>query len=284
MKQVGTFPVFSLAAALILGCGGASEVRNDTGTRKQMSQTPPTHTINQTPKSAPRRANPTRCEALKAKRMEEDPQAPMPGIPRFEEPMTAPVLVAGAEVTYTEEAYKARIEGTAHARCVITELGSVGDCTILDAPSGLEDAVKVALTRTKYKPATWEGSPIAVDYPIEFKVQLPSSPPPVSKPPPTPNTKHFGEGMTRPTMVSGRDPVYTGEALQACIEGLMMVRCQIQTDGVVTNCRTIKALPYMEATVLEALQSRRYTPVTFKGQLVQVDYVFNIKLVLPRSK
>ena len=33
--------------------------------------------------------------------------------------------------------------------------------------------------------------------------------------------------------------------------------------------------------VVDALYSRRYTPVLFNGAPVNVDYVFNIKLVLP---
>lgn len=91
----------------------------------------------------------------------------------------------------------------------------------------------------------------------------------------------FGAGMNRPSMVSGRDPVYTRDALAARVEGLMIVRCTITTSGAITNCRVIKELPHMKQAVLDALYSRRYTPVLFNGQPVNVDYVFNIKLVLP---
>lgn len=91
----------------------------------------------------------------------------------------------------------------------------------------------------------------------------------------------FGAGMNRPSMVSGRDPVYTKDALAARVEGLMIVRCTITTSGSITNCRVIKELPHMKQAVLDALYSRRYTPVLFNGQPVNVDYVFNIKLVLP---
>jgi protein TonB len=91
----------------------------------------------------------------------------------------------------------------------------------------------------------------------------------------------FGAGMNRPSMVGGRDPIYTKEALAARVEGLMIVRCTINITGAITNCRVIKELPHMKQAVLDALYSRRYTPVLFNGQPVNVDYVFNIKLVLP---
>ncbi|MCK6587738.1 MAG: energy transducer TonB [Polyangiaceae bacterium] len=91
----------------------------------------------------------------------------------------------------------------------------------------------------------------------------------------------FGAGMNRPTMTGGRDPIYTKEALAARVEGLMIVRCTINVTGAITNCRVIKELPHMKQAVLDALYSRRYTPVMFNGQPVNVDYVFNIRLVLP---
>ena len=48
------------------------------------------------------------------------------------------------------------------------------------------------------------------------------------------------------------------------------------------NCRILKAVPHMEQPVLEALQSRVYKPILYQGQPVAVDYVFNIKLQMPR--
>jgi periplasmic protein TonB len=91
----------------------------------------------------------------------------------------------------------------------------------------------------------------------------------------------FGAGMNRPSMVSGRDPTYTKDALAARVEGLMIVRCTITVAGAITNCRVIKEVPHMKQAVLDALYTRRYTPVMFNGQAVNVEYVFNIKLVLP---
>jgi periplasmic protein TonB len=91
----------------------------------------------------------------------------------------------------------------------------------------------------------------------------------------------FGEGMTRPERVSGADPVYTREALEAHVQGLMIVKCVISTDGTLHNCRIIKPLPHMERAVLDALSTRRYKPVTFQGRPITCDYVFNIKLVMP---
>ena len=92
----------------------------------------------------------------------------------------------------------------------------------------------------------------------------------------------FSGGMTRPMLLSGRDPIYTAQAREAKVEGTMVARCTITTAGSVTNCRILKSLPHMEKSVLDALYSRRYTPVMWEGKPVAVNYVFNIRLVMPK--
>ena len=94
----------------------------------------------------------------------------------------------------------------------------------------------------------------------------------------------FGEGMTRPEPIPGQSPApdYTREALEAHIEGLIIVKCVITAEGRLQNCQIIKPLPHMDAAVLEWLSNRRYTPVTFQGRPTKVSYVFNFKLKMPR--
>lgn len=87
--------------------------------------------------------------------------------------------------------------------------------------------------------------------------------------------------MTAPRMIDGAPIEYPTPALQAHVEGTMIVQCVITTAGSVEQCRTIKPLPYMEDAVLKALTSRRYTPVLVDGSPVAVKYVFQIRMVLP---
>ncbi len=91
----------------------------------------------------------------------------------------------------------------------------------------------------------------------------------------------FGEGMTRPRQTEGRPPQYSREALEAHIEGLMLVKCVITTEGKLENCRIVKPLPHMERPVLDALAASRWTPVTYQGKPVSVEYVIPVRLVLP---
>jgi serine/threonine-protein kinase len=92
----------------------------------------------------------------------------------------------------------------------------------------------------------------------------------------------YMEGMSRPEQLSGKDIAYTREALDARVEGTMVMKCTITREGSVQNCRAVKALPYMENAVIQALESRTYKPITYQGQPVAVEYVFKIRLTLPK--
>ncbi len=91
----------------------------------------------------------------------------------------------------------------------------------------------------------------------------------------------FGEGMTRPEQTAGDPPRYTREALAAGIQGTMLVKCVITVGGTLENCRIIKRLPHMEKAVLDALSTWRYKPVHYQGRPVAVDYLIQIRLVIP---
>ena len=92
----------------------------------------------------------------------------------------------------------------------------------------------------------------------------------------------FGEGMTRPKLVTPGKPVsYSREAIEARVEGTMIVKCTITVDGQVEKCTVLKTLPFLEEAVLQSLYSSRYSPVTFQGKPVAVGYTFNVRLVPP---
>ncbi|MFP2899425.1 energy transducer TonB [Corallococcus sp. 4LFB] len=91
----------------------------------------------------------------------------------------------------------------------------------------------------------------------------------------------FQGGMTPPRMLSGSQFSYTLEARRAGVEGMIIAKCVITTEGRVRDCRIIKGLPFMDDAVLESLYSRTYQPLTFQGRPVNVSYTFNIKLRMP---
>lgn len=97
-----------------------------------------------------------------------------------------------------------------------------------------------------------------------------------------PGPVQFDEGrMTHPRLLWGPDPAYTPQALEREVEGTLLVRCIVDVQGFVRNCRVIKSLPFMDAAVLHALENRRYAPALIDGRPVEVDYTFRIHISLP---
>lgn len=92
----------------------------------------------------------------------------------------------------------------------------------------------------------------------------------------------YDSRMTAPVLLSGEAPEYSREAREAQVQGTMIVKCVIALSGRLENCRVIKPLPHMEEEILGALATRRYKPVTLDGQPLPVNYVFHIRLEMPR--
>ncbi len=90
----------------------------------------------------------------------------------------------------------------------------------------------------------------------------------------------FDDRMTSPVKLSGPDPQYTDKAVEREVQGTMVVRCVVTTEGKVFDCRVLKGLPFMDRAAIDALERRRYRPATLGGRSVEVNYDFKITLRL----
>jgi len=116
------------------------------------------------------------------------------------------------------------------------------------------------------------------------KVRLLLMPEPRPAPrPPVPVAVEFDQStMSGLAMISGPEPEYTQEAIERGVQGQMTVRCVVAHDGSVRGCRVLKGLPFMNASVVDALERRRYLPATLQGKPLDVFYTFNLRLALPQ--
>ncbi len=87
--------------------------------------------------------------------------------------MTRPEKVSGPQAEYTREALEARVAGTMIVKCVITTEGRVERCRIIKPLPHMEKAVLDALTSSRYKPVTFQGRPVQVDYTFTLNFKLP---------------------------------------------------------------------------------------------------------------
>jgi TonB family protein len=89
------------------------------------------------------------------------------------------------------------------------------------------------------------------------------------------------DGFVRPALVSGEAPSYTKEARDARVEGTVVAKCVMTTEGTLEQCKIHKSLPHMDEAVLATLPHWKYTPATYEGRPLTVEYVVRMRLVPP---
>ena len=89
----------------------------------------------------------------------------------------------------------------------------------------------------------------------------------------------FGAGMERPPQyLTQTTPIYTKEAMAMHVTGVALVKCVINLDGSLSDCRITKSIPYMDAAILESLRSWKFTPVMYQGHPQRVDYIITYRI------
>jgi len=84
-----------------------------------------------------------------------------------------PTLLRKVPPVYTEEARKARLQGVVILECVIDRTGRVVQSKVLKGlPLGLDAAAVAAAEQWRYSPATRNGKPVRVYYPLTVEFNL----------------------------------------------------------------------------------------------------------------
>lgn len=87
--------------------------------------------------------------------------------------MTRPEKLSGPPPAYTVHAFMAKVQGLLIVKCVITETGWLTRCRIIKSLPHMDDAVLMSLYQQRYKPVTFQGKPIQVDYTFNIRLSLP---------------------------------------------------------------------------------------------------------------
>ena len=194
-------------------------------------------------------------------------------------------IVLRAKATDVEYQLQLTRFGFKPAMLVIGPKDEEATITLEAASSEGRPAAAAALTVAPSSAAPEASAPAPAEVPAPAETMAavePSAAPTLAAPAPTATgIMHFQDGMTRPSPVSVRAPVYTREAREAKVQGTVVAKCVITTSGALTGCRIVKGLPHMDGAVLAALAMSRYTPVVYQGRPVSVDYAFTLKLIPP---
>jgi protein TonB len=91
----------------------------------------------------------------------------------------------------------------------------------------------------------------------------------------------FGAGMVKPAVVRPPEITYSKEALAMKVGGVALVTCVVNLDGSLADCQVIKSLQYLDAQILQAARSMRFSPVMYQGHPQRVKMTIPIRVPTP---
>ena len=106
-----------------------------------------------------------------------------------------------------------------------------------------------------------------------------ATPPAVLKPAP-PQKLRVSSGVAAGMLVHQVKPLYPPIAMQARIQGTVVLQAVIGKDGTVQDLHLISGHPMLAPAAIEAVQHWRYRPYLLNGEPVEVDTQINVNFTL----
>src|ERR1700675_4117920 len=151
-------------------------------------------------------------------------------------------LVSQVPPEYPEIAKRAHISGTVMLHAIISKDGSVKSLEYISGPQLLMKSAMDAVRQWRYKPTTLNGDPVEVDTTISVVFKLGEAPPSQSaaSPQQVPPTVPLSiQSFYPPALIQKVVPIYPAEAKEKHIEGNVMLRAFISSEG---STRTLQSL------------------------------------------
>ena len=89
-----------------------------------------------------------------------------------------------------------------------------------------------------------------------------------------------GGNIATPTKVKDVRPVYPQSAIQARIQGVVIIEATIGKDGAVDNARILRSIPLLDPAALEAVRQWQFTPTLLNGVPVPVIMTVTVQFAL----
>jgi TonB family protein len=84
-----------------------------------------------------------------------------------------------------------------------------------------------------------------------------------------------------PVKIYSPQPLYTEDARQAGVQGVVILEAVVDSDGTVRNVRVLKGLPMgLDQSAVDAVMTWRYEPAKLEGKSVPVYFTFTISFSL----
>jgi len=102
-------------------------------------------------------------------------------------------------------------------------------------------------------------------------------------PPPPPRVVRVGGEVREPRKVRHVAPVYPSIALDAKVEGVVILECTISPQGRVERVQVLRGIPTLDEAAVDAVKQWAYTPTLVGGVPVAVVLTVTVNFVLQHT-
>ena len=89
-----------------------------------------------------------------------------------------------------------------------------------------------------------------------------------------------GGTIKAPTKLRNVNPVYPQDALDAKVQGVVIMEARIERDGTVSRARVLKSIPMLDDAAVEAVRQWEFTPTLMNGAPVPIMMTVTVNFTL----
>ena len=192
-----------------------------------------------------------------------------------------------SNIQYPPSAREQKIQGQVRATMLISEKGTVEHIQVFKADPILASAVEEATKGWQFRPILKDGSAISVIALLVCKFDLGSANQPPSDIVPEiapatefPKSVRVSDSVMKGMVIDQPAPVYPLDAKSRGIQGTVVLRATITTEGAVTNIEVVSGNPDLVQPAIEAVRHWRYRSYLLVGRPVEVETQMQINFSL----
>jgi TonB family protein len=189
-----------------------------------------------------------------------------------------PKKIKDVKPVYPDEAKEAGVQGMVILEVVIGKDGSVTSAKVLRPVPLLDKAALDAVEQWKYEPTQLDGEP--VDLLMVVTVNFSLKEPAVAAQVPEASPVRVGGSMTSPKRIVYVAPVYPRIAMEAKIQGTVIIEASVDTDGSVIGAKVLRSAPLLDQAAVDAVGQWKFEPTLIDGRPVQVVTVVTVTFQL----
>jgi TonB family protein len=217
------------------------------------------------------------------------PETPRTRVP--EGPMRA-LRVERIDPVYPTEASQIRLQGQVILSVQINTSGEVDGVRLISGHPMLSPPAIEAVKQWTYKPYLLNGNPVAVETIVSLNFTLsddrglvedapvPKDSDPTQPGAAVPQRVRVSSGLSSGLLTFRVNPVYPPDAREQGIQGLVLMRVEIDQEGNVETVDLISGDPLLAPAAIEAVKQWKYKPYLLNGNPMNVETQVQVNFVL----